>query len=99
MDNHPLSGRSVGAGHAPPRGYTWALVCGEGAGPGVPGPYRQKKSRRDLSPLPAYSISYCPFFCFRVSARCRTAKTGWWNSIRGPLQRMTWRMRSRISGL
>lgn len=94
MDNHPLSGRSVGAGHAPP-----AAIRGRSFAGKVPGPYRQQKSRRDLSPLPAYSISYCPFFCFRVSVRCRTAKTGWWNSIRGPLQRMTWRMRSRISGL
>ena len=95
----PAFGPVCRGGACPARGYTWALACGEGAWPGVPGSYRQQKSRRDRSPLPAYSISYCPFFCFRVSARCRTAKTGWWNSIRGPLQRMTWRMRSRISGL
>ena len=99
MDNHPLSGRSVGAGHAPPAAIRGRSFAGKVPGRACPAPTESKKAGRGLSPLPAYSISYCPFFCFRVSARCRTAKTGWWNSIRGPLQRMTWRMRSRISGL
>ena len=39
------------------------------------------------------------FFCFFVSIKCRIARTGWWKIIRGPLQRMTCRMASRIWGL
>ena len=51
-------------------------------------------------------IERCPFmetktFCsaFIVSFICRTASTGWTNSMRGPLHRITVRICSRISGL
>ncbi len=58
-------------------------------------PYNTKQGKV----LPCPVRIYCAFFCFLVSTRCRIASTGWWNSIRGPLQRMTWRICSRISGL
>lgn len=45
-----------------------------------------------------FAVAYY-FFCFFVSIKCRIARTGWWKIIRGPLQRMTWRMASRIWGL
>ena len=35
----PVFGPVCRGGACPARGYTWALVYGEGSGPGMPGPY------------------------------------------------------------
>ena len=92
--------RVVGAGHARPAAFTAAAPLSNGfAGKGLDRltapPYNTKQGKV----LPCPVRIYCAFFCFLVSTRCRIASTGWWNSIRGPLQRMTWRICSRISGL
>ena len=48
----PAFGPVCRGGECPARGYTWALVCGEGAGPGVPGPYRVGHTRK-ITPFPS----------------------------------------------